>query len=194
MAYQAILRVYKGFSGGGWPRASRGVRDVVRVADMGGRTAPLRSPYKPGQVPHSAHTRLKSQQAAFPLGEEVRISRLGLKPAPPSEKADIGSTENSTDIRRIKTSWLRPGAHAPSTCAVSAEKSAPLAHSPMYFFYRNYWFQTKNALSDFLGAQGFRTALPGHQSIGAVGGRQLVVHFSAIPPSERPGIATSLAI
>ena len=77
MAYQAILRVYKGFSGGGWPRAWRG----VRVADMGGRTTPLRSPYKPGQVPHSAHTRLKSQQAAFPLGEEVRISRLGLKPA-----------------------------------------------------------------------------------------------------------------
>ena len=141
MAYQSILRVYKGFSGGGWPRAWRG----VRVADMGGRTTPLRSPYKPGQVPHSAHTRLKSQQAAFPLGEEVRISRLGLKPAPRSEKADIGSTENSTDIRRIKTSWLRPRAHAPSTCAISAEKSAPLAHSPMYFFYRNYWFQTKNA-------------------------------------------------
>ena len=183
MAYQAILRVYKGFSGGGWPRAWRG----VRVADMGGRTTPLRSPYKPGQVPHSAHTRLKSQQAAFPLGEEVRISRLGLKPAPRSEKADIGSTENSTDIRRIKTSWLRPRAHAPSTCASSAEKSAPLAHSPMYFFYRNYWFQTKNALSDFLGAQGFRTALPGHKSIGAVGGRYLVVHFSAIPPLNGPG-------
>ena len=34
------------------------------------------------------------RQAAFPLGEEVRISRLGLKPAPRSEKADIGSTEN----------------------------------------------------------------------------------------------------
>ena len=117
-----------------------------------------------------------------------------LKPAPRSEKADIGSTENSTDIRRIKTSWLRPRAHAPSTCAISAEKSAPLAQSPMYFFYRNYWFQTKNALSDFLGAQGFRTALPGHKSIGAVGGRYLVVHFSAIPPSERPGIATCLAI
>ena len=145
-------------------------------------------------MPHSAHGRLKSQKAAFPLGEEVRISRLGLKPAPRSEKADIGSTENSTDIRRIKTSWLRPRAHAPSTCASSAEKSAPLAHSPMYFFYRNYWFQTKNALSDFLGAQGFRTALPGHKSIGAVGGRYLVVHFSAIPPSERPGIAASLAI
>ena len=82
MAYQAILRVYKGFSGGGWPRAWRG----VRVADMGGRTTPLRSPYKPGQVPHSAHTRLKSQQAAFPLGEEVRVSRLGLKPAPRSPR------------------------------------------------------------------------------------------------------------
>ena len=190
MAYQAIIRAYMGFSGGGWPRAWRG----VRVADMGGRTTPLRSPYKPGQVPHSAHTRLKSQQAAFPLGEEVRISRLGLKPAPRSEKADIGSTENSTDIRRIKTSWLRPRAHAPSTCAISAEKSAPLAQSPMYFFYRNYWFQTKNALSDFLGAQGFRTALPGHKSIGAVGGRYLVVHFSAMPPSERPGITASLAI
>ena len=27
------------------------------------------------------------------MGEEVRISRLGLKPAPRSEKADIGSTE-----------------------------------------------------------------------------------------------------
>ena len=86
MAYQAILRVYKGFSGGGWPRAWRG----VRVADMGGRTTPPRSPYKPSQVPHSAQGRLKSQKAAFPLGEEVRISRLGLKPAPRSEKADIG--------------------------------------------------------------------------------------------------------
>ena len=109
---------------------------------MGGRTTPPRSPYKPSQVPHSAQGRLKSQKAAFPLGEEVRISRLGLKPAPRSEKADIGSTENSTDIRRIKTSWLRPRAHAPSTCAISAEKSAPLADSPMYFFF---WFQTKNA-------------------------------------------------
>ena len=161
---------------------------------MGGRTNPPRSPYKLSQVPHGAHGRFKSQKAAFPLGEEVRISRLGLKPAPRSEKADIGSTENSTDIRRIKTSWLRPGAHAPSTCAISAENPAPLAHSPMYFFYRNYWFQSKNALGDFLGAQGSGTALPGHKSIGAVGGRYLVAHFSAIPPSERPWIATSLAI
>ena len=128
------------------------------------------------------------------MDEEVRISRLVLKPALRRENADIGSTENSTDIRRIKTSWLRPRAHAPSTCAISAEKSAPLAQSPMYFFYRNYWFQTKNALSDFLGAQGFRTALPGHKSIGAVGGRYLVAHFSAMPLSERPWIATSLAI
>ena len=78
--------------------------------------------------------------------------------------------------------------------AISAEKPAPLAHSPMYFFYRNYWFQTKNALSDFLGAQGSGTALPGHKSIGAVGGGCLVVHFSAMPSSERPGIAASLAI
>ena len=179
-----------GFSGGGWPRAWGG----VRVADMGGRTTPPRSPYKPSQVPHGAQGLEKSQKAAFPLGEEVRISRLGLKPAPRSEKAEIGSTEKSTDIRRKKTCWLRPGAHAPSTCASSAEKSAPLAHSPMYFFYRNYWFQTKNALSDFLGAQGFRTALPGHKSIGAVGGGCLVVHFSAMPSSERPGIAASLAI
>ena len=54
-----------------------------------------------------------------------------------------------------------------------------LAHSPMYFFYRNYWFQTKNALSA-LGA--------------VVGGRYFVVHFSAIPPSERPWIAASLPI
>ena len=166
----------------------------MRVADTGGRTNPPRSPYKLSQVPHGAHGRFKSQKATFPLGEEVRISRLGLKPAPRSEKADIGSTENSTDIRRIKTSWLRPGAHAPSTCAISAENPAPLAHSPMHFFYRNYWFQTKNALSDFLGAQGSGTALPGHKAIGAVGGRYLVVHFSAIPPSERPGIATCLAI
>ena len=60
---------------------------------MGGRTTPPRSPYKPSQVPHSAQGRLKSQKAAFPLGEEVRISRLGLKPAPRSEKAAIGSTE-----------------------------------------------------------------------------------------------------
>ena len=105
MAYQAILRVYKGFSGGGWPRAWRG----VRVADMGGRTTPLRSPYKPGQVPHSAHTRLKSQQAAFPLGEEVRISRLGLKPAPRSEKADIGSTENERTYGAIKRAGCDPG-------------------------------------------------------------------------------------
>ena len=45
----------------------------------------------------------------------------------------------------------------------------------------------------FLGAQGSRTALPGHKSIGAVGGRYLVVHFSAMPPSKRPGIAASLA-
>ena len=80
-----------GFSGGGWPRAWR----AVRVADMAGGVGqpPPRSPYKPSQVPHSAHGRLKSQNAAFPLGEEVRISRLGLKPAPRSEKADIGSTE-----------------------------------------------------------------------------------------------------
>jgi hypothetical protein len=161
---------------------------------MGGRTNPPRSPYKLSQVPHGAHGRFKSQKAAFPLGKEVRISRLGLKPAPSSEKADIGSTEKSTDIRRNKTGWLRPGAHAPSTCAISAENPAPLAHSPMYFFYRNYWFQSKNALGDFLGAQGSGTALPGHKSIGAVGGRYLVAHFSAIPPSERPWIATSLAI
>ena len=64
----------------------------------------------------------------------------------------------------------------------------------MYFFYRNYWFQSKNALGDFLGAQGSGTALPGHKSIGAVGGRYLVAHFSAMPLSERPWIATSLAI
>ena len=179
-----------GFSGGGWPRAWR----AVRVADMGGRTTPPRSPYKPSQVPHSAQGRLKSQKASFPLGEEVRISRLGLKPAPRSEKAYIGSTEKSTDIRNIASSWLRPGARPPPAYAISAQNSLPLAHSPMYFFYRNYWFQTKNALSDFLGAQGFRTALPGHKSIGAVGGRYLVVHFSAIPPSKRPGIAASLAI
>ena len=161
---------------------------------MGGRTTPPRSPYKPSQVPHSAHGRFKSQKAAFPLGEEVRISRVELKPTPRSENADIGSTEKSTDIRRKKTCWLRPGAHAPSTCAISAENPAPLAHSPTYFFYRNYWFQTKNALSDFLGAQGSGTALPGHKSIGAVGGRYLVAHFSAMPLSERPWIATSLAI
>ena len=67
----------------------------VRVADMGGRTTPPRSPYKPSQVPHGAHGLEKSQQAVFPLGEEVRISRLGLKPAPRSEKAEIGSTEKS---------------------------------------------------------------------------------------------------
>ena len=48
--------------------------------------------------------------------------------------------------------------------------------------------------SDFLGGQGFGTAPPGHKSIGAVGGRYLVVHFSAVSPSERPGIAASLAI
>ena len=190
MAYQAIKRAYMGFSGGGWPRAWRG----VRVADMGGRTTPLRSPYKPGQVPHSAHTRLKSQQAAFPLGEEVRISRLGPKPAPRSGKADIGSTEKSTDMRHIASRCLRPRARPPSACAISAQNSLPLKRNTLACFYRNYWFQTKNALSDFLGAQGFRTALPGHESIGAVGGRYLVVHFSAIPPSERTGIAASLAI
>ena len=117
-----------GFSGGGWPRAWR----AVRVADMGGRTTPPRSPYKPSQVPNSAHGRFKSQKATFPLGEEVRISHLGLKPAPSSEKADIGSTEKSTDIRHIASSWLRPGARSPPACAISAEKSAPLAHSPMY--------------------------------------------------------------
>ena len=38
------------------------------------------------------------------MGEEVRISHLGLKPAPSSEKADIGSTEKSTDIRHIASS------------------------------------------------------------------------------------------
>ena len=100
MAYQAILRAYMGFSGGGWPRAWRG----VRVADMGGRTTPPRSPYKPSQVPHSAQGLEKGQKAAFPLGEEVRISRLGLKPAPRSEKAEIGSTENPTDMRHIISS------------------------------------------------------------------------------------------
>ena len=42
------------------------------------------------------------------MGEEVRISHLGLKPAPSSEKADIGSTEKSTDIRHIASSWTRP--------------------------------------------------------------------------------------
>ena len=57
--------------------------------------------YKPSQVaPHSAQGRLKSQKAAFPLGEEVRISRLGLKPAPRSEKAEIGSTGKPSDMRR----------------------------------------------------------------------------------------------
>ena len=128
MAYQAILRAYMGFSGGGWPWASR----AVRVADMGGSdNPPPRSPYKPSQVPHSAQGRLKSQKAAFPLGEEVRISRLGLKPAPRSEKADIGSTEKLTDIRRITSSQLRPGACSPPAYAISAEKTAPLAHSPM---------------------------------------------------------------
>ena len=52
----------------------------------------------------------------------------------------------------------------------------------------------KAALGDILGAQGFGTTLRGHKSIGAVGGGYLVVHFSAIPPSERPGIAAFLAI
>ena len=179
-----------GFLGGGWPRAWRG----VRVADMGGRTTPPRSPYKPSQVPHSAQGRLKSQKAAFPLGVEVRISRLGLKPAPRSEKADIGSTENSTDIRRIKTSWQRPWAHAPSTCAVSAKKTLFLEHHILAFFYRNCWFRTKNALGGFLGDQGSGVALRGYKSIGAVGGRYLLVHPSAMPCSERPGIAVSLAI
>ena len=51
-----------------------------------------------------------------------------------------------------------------------------------------------DALGGFLGAQGSGVALPGQKSIGAVGGRYLVVHFSAIPPSERPGVAASLAI
>ena len=102
---------------------------------MGGRTTPPRSPYKPSQVPHSAQGRLKCQKAAFPLGEEVRISRLGLKPAPRSEKAEIGSTEKSTDIRHIASSWTRPGARSPPACAISAENSAPLAHSPMYILY-----------------------------------------------------------
>ena len=77
------------------------------------------------------------------MGEEVRISRLGLKPAPRSEKAYIGSTEKSTDIRNIASSWLRPGARPPPAYAISAQNSLPLAHSPMYFFYRNYWFQRK---------------------------------------------------
>ena len=42
----------------------------------------------------------------------------------------------------------------------------------------------------------FEIALAGrHKSIGAVGGRNLVVHFSAVSPSaERPGIAASLAM
>ena len=107
----------------------------MRVADTGGRTTPPRSPYKLSQVPHGAHGRFKSQKAAFPLGEEVRISHLGLKPAPSSEKADIGSTEKSTDIRHIASSWTRPGARSPPACAISAENSAPLAHSPMYILY-----------------------------------------------------------
>ena len=77
---------------------------AVRVADMGGSDNPPRSPYKPSQVPHSAQGLEKSQKAAFPLGEEVRISRLGLKPAPRSEKAEIGSTGNPTDIRHIISS------------------------------------------------------------------------------------------
>ena len=53
------------------------------------------SPHPNGSVkaPIRGVGRFKSQKAAFPLGEEVRISRLGLKPAPRSEKADIGSTE-----------------------------------------------------------------------------------------------------
>ena len=45
---------------------------------MGGRTTPPRSPYKPSQVPHSAQGLEKGQKAVFPLGEEVRISRLEL--------------------------------------------------------------------------------------------------------------------
>ena len=69
------------------------------------------------------------------MGKEVRISRLGLKPAPSSEKADIGSTGKSTDIRHIASSWTRPGARSPPACAISAENSAPLAHSPMYILY-----------------------------------------------------------
>ena len=69
------------------------------------------------------------------MGEEVRISHLGLKPAPSSEKADIGSTGKSTDIRHIASSWTRPGARSPPTCAIPAENSAPLAHSPMYILY-----------------------------------------------------------
>ena len=57
----------------------------VRVADMGGSdNPPPRSPYKPSQVPHGAHGLEKSQKAAFLLGEEVRVSRLGLEPAPPN--------------------------------------------------------------------------------------------------------------
>ena len=57
------------------------------------------------------------------MGEEVRISRLGLKPAPRSEKADIGSTENSTDIRRIKTASPGRGRLEPSR-ALTAEGGA----------------------------------------------------------------------
>ena len=74
----------------------------MRVADTGGRTNPPRSPYKLSQVPHGAHGRFKSQKAAFPLGEEVRISRLGLKAR--NEKAKSAQRENPTDIRHIISS------------------------------------------------------------------------------------------